>query len=169
MKTLDPDVQGFVRRLQPKAPVNIAGIAAVLGLRVWESSSLPPDIAGKLFRDAENGGNNGYSIVVRAQDPAVRKRFTVAHEIAHYLLHRHLFAKELVDDVLYRSGLSDQIEVEANYLAAELLMPWHLLAPVADQPVRALADMFEVSEQAMRIRLESGAQKVATPKYGLLA
>jgi Zn-dependent peptidase ImmA (M78 family) len=86
----------------------------------------------------------------------VRKRFTVAHELAHYLLHRHLFAAELVDDALYRSGLSTPIEAQAKAFAAELLMPWHLLMPVIDKPTSELAKIFEVSEQAMKIRLESG-------------
>jgi Zn-dependent peptidase ImmA (M78 family) len=154
---LDKEVQSFIRRLQDSAPVDITGIAKVLGLKVWESSHLPPDIAGKLFRDRSNSmGQQQYNIVVRAQDPLARKRFTVAHEIAHFLLHRGLFATELVDDALYRSGLSSPVEAQANAFAADLLMPWHLLMPVIDKPASELASMFQVSEQAMKIRLESG-------------
>ena len=93
MTTLDKDVEQFIQRLQVSAPVNITGIAKVLVSNVWESSSLPNSIAGKLFRDEKNGGSLGFSIMVRAQDPLVRKRFTVAHEIAH--LHRTLFSGEL--------------------------------------------------------------------------
>lgn len=169
MLGLDRDVQRFIKRLQPKAPVNIVGIAKVLGLQVWESRSLPENVAGKLFIDKQNGGTNGYSIVVRSQDPLVRKRFTVAHEIAHYLLHRHLFIRELVDDALYRSELKNVFEAQANQLAAELLMPWHLLAEVADRPLGMLAKMFEVSEQAMSIRLESGARTALLPQTRLSA
>jgi len=154
---LDKQVQEFLRRLQDSAPVDVTGIAKVLGLKVWESSQLPPEIAGKLFRDRSNPlGQQQYNIVVRAQDPLVRKRFTVAHEIAHFLLHRGLFATELVDDALYRSGLSSPIEAQANAFAADLLMPWHLLMPVIEKPVAELAAMFQVSEQAMKIRIESG-------------
>lgn len=152
---VDKDALAFIRRLQKSAPVNIAGIAGVLGLRVWESRSLPEGIAGKLKRDEENGGVSHFSIIVRAQDAMVRKRFTVAHEIAHYLLHRPLFGGELIDDALYRSTLSSKIEAEANAFAADLLMPWHLVRPVANLPLRELAQMFEVSNEAMRIRLES--------------
>lgn len=154
---LDKDVQAFIRRLQDSDPVDITGIAKVLGLKVWESSHLPPEVAGKLFRDRNGSlGQQQYNIVVRAQDPLARKRFTVAHEIAHFLLHRGLFATELVDDALYRSGLSTSVEVQANAFAADLLMPWHLLMPLIDKPTAELASLFQVSEQAMRIRLESG-------------
>ncbi len=155
----DKEVLDLIKRLQPSAPVNIIGIAKVLGLNVWESSKLPDDIAGKIFKDDKNGGSKGYSIVIRAQDPVLRKRFTVAHEIAHYLLHRTLFAKELVDDALYRSPLSSAIEAQANGLAADLLMPWHLLMPLVENDVRDLATQFEVSEQAMKIRLNSMANR----------
>ena len=154
---LDRQVEQFIQRLQVSAPVNITGIARVLGLKVWESSSLPEGIAGKLFKDRENGGESGFSIIARAQDSFVRKRFTVAHEIAHYLLHRHLFATELVDDALYRSTLSSDVEAQANSLAADLLMPWHLLMPVVEKQLRELSMLFQVSEQAMRIRLETAA------------
>ena len=158
---LDKQVLEFIRRLQNSAPVDITGIAKVLGLKVWESRQLPAEVAGKLFRERSSSlDQQQYNIVVRAQDPMVRKRCTVAHEIAHFLLHRGLFATELVDDSLYRSGLSTPVEAQANALAADLLMPWHLLMPVIDKPSAELASLFQVSEQAMRIRLESG--RVAT-------
>jgi IrrE N-terminal-like domain len=149
----DKETLDTIKRLQTSPPVNIVGIAKYLGLGVWEDAELPPGIAGKLFRDVKNGGNIGYSIVVRAQDPWVRKRFTVAHELAHYILHRNMFRDVLVDDALYRSGLSSQIEAQANGLAADLLMPWQLLAKISDLPVAELAARFQVSEEAMRIRL----------------
>lgn len=159
---VDKDALAFVRRLQKTTPVDIVGIAKVLGLEVWESKNLPEGIAGKLFRDDKNGGTSHYSVVVRSQDPIVRKRFTVAHEIAHYLLHRNRFSGELIDDALYRSTLSSSIEAEANSFAAELLMPWHLLMPIQGKPASELAKLFEVSEEAMRIRLESANPRVLT-------
>ncbi len=154
---VDKDALAFILRLQKAPPVDITGIAAVLGLKVWESKSLPLGIAGKLFRDEQNGGESRYSIVVRSDDPLVRKRFTVAHEIAHYLLHRHLFKRELIDDALYRSTLSTPIEAQANAFAADLLMPRHLLRQFEDKSVEELASLFQVSEEAMSIRLESSA------------
>jgi len=155
---MDKQVEAFVRRLQTHVPVDVVGIAKVLGLEVYESQDLPAGIAGKIFRDPKHGGQGGYSIVVRGADPFVRKRFTVAHEIAHYLLHRHLFATSgLIDDALYRSQLNTALEAQANGLAADLLMPWHLLAAYTDRPLPELAELFQVSQQAMEIRLNQRA------------
>jgi len=158
----DKQIDSFIRRLQKAVPVDITAIAKVLGLEVYESD-LPEGIAGKIFRDQKHGGTSEYSIIVRSADPYVRKRFTVAHEIAHYLLHRHLFgAKSLVDDAMYRSDLSGKREAEANGVAADLLMPWHLLQPIANLPLEELAKKFEVSVEAMRIRMETiGKRTVA--------
>ena len=153
---LDKQTQEFIERLQQTIPVNIVGLAKVLGLNVWESDRLPETIAGKLYREQTPAGQQQYNIVIRAQDPFVRRRFTVAHEIAHFLLHRSLFATELVDDALYRSSLSGPVEAQANSLAADLLLPWHLLIDHIDKPVDDLARMFQVSEQAMQIRLATG-------------
>lgn len=157
---VDKEALAFIKRLQRSVPIDITGIANVLGLNVWESETLPGGIAGKLFRDERNGGESRYSIVVRAQDPLVRKRFTVAHEIAHYLLHRNLFRGELIDDALYRSTLSTPVEAQANAFAAELLMPRHLLDQFPNKSARELAELFQVSEEAMNIRLEPAQSSV---------
>jgi Zn-dependent peptidase ImmA (M78 family) len=158
----DKQVEDFIRRLQPSAPVDIVAIANVLGLKVYESQELPQGIAGKIFIDKKHGGESGYTILVRGADNFARKRFTIAHEVAHYLLHKHLFrGGELVDDALYRSNLSTHVEIQANGLAADLLMPWHLLAPRAHEGVSELARLFQVSEQAMRIRLDSANLSMA--------
>jgi hypothetical protein len=163
---LEESTKQLIRRLQPSAPVDITAIAKVLGLAVWEKSDLPSGIAGKLLRDDKHGGTGNFSIIVRAQDPFARKRFTVAHEIAHYLLHRNLFVRELIDDALYRSGLSTSVEAEANGLAADLLMPWHLLTPLVDRPIPDLASLFGVSQQAMSIRLKSHLTSVGRTNLG---
>ncbi len=87
--------------------------------------------------------------------------FTIAHEIAHYILHRELIGDGIVDDILYRSGLSDHLEAQANRLAADLIMPW----PSLHKRIQELSDLkneelyeqlakdFEVSTTAMKIRL----------------
>jgi Zn-dependent peptidase ImmA (M78 family) len=89
-----------------------------------------------------------------------RQRFTIAHEIAHYVLHRDQIRNdlnsELTDDTFYRSGLSEKREWEANRLAAEILMPWPLirtLTAAGKKTPRELAAELEVSESAISIRL----------------
>jgi hypothetical protein len=145
-----------IRRFQGAAPVDVSALAVALGINVWESEFLPDGVSGKLFRDPENGGSEGFSIIVRESDAYPRKRFTVAHEIAHFTLHRSKVGNSLVDDAWYRSNLSTTEEAEANRWAADLLMPKGLIAEYVERlgpNPAALASVFEVSEAAMRIRL----------------
>lgn len=134
------------------------GLAKELGLNVWGTHSLPQTISGKIFRDPVNGGTSGFSIMVNSTERPVRQRFTTAHEIAHFLLHRHLLESKgsLVDDTMYRSGLSTAEEVAANKLAAHILMPFSLINSLVASginDVESLADQLQVSRTAMKIRL----------------
>ncbi|MGC1444011.1 MAG: hypothetical protein WA837_00980, partial [Xanthobacteraceae bacterium] len=58
---------------------------------------------------------------------------------------------------MYRSSLSNVYEVQANKMAADILMPIRLVKIWRSrQPnLGALAETFQVSAEAMRIRLES--------------
>jgi Zn-dependent peptidase ImmA (M78 family) len=141
---------------QKKAPVDVSAIARALGINVWEMHNLATNISGKIFRDKLNGGATGYSIGVNASEGFRRKRFTVAHEIAHYILHLDKIGDELTDDAMYRSGLSTREEVQANNLAADIIMPISLIRQLQGlgmDSVSALADALQVSEPAMRVRL----------------
>ena len=90
-----------------------------------------------------------------------RQRFTIAHEIAHYLIHRDKIDAGVVDSVLYRSKLSSRTEAEANRLAADIVMPRHAVVAAvqdkggsrSDRVVQDLANAFGVSKQAMAIRV----------------
>lgn len=140
---------------QQGLPVSLGPLARALGVPVL-ASTLSPGISGEL----RPGQGGGFVIRVNRHDPPVRQRFTVAHEIAHFLLHRDHIGQGIEDDVLYRSSLSDQREAEANRLAADILMPYDVVHRAYRQalrtevdPVVAVAQKFGVSEQAMRIRL----------------
>ena len=127
--------------------------SSLLGLHV-EEDDLGPEFAGEIFRDEDT--DSGYSIRVNSPDVLVRKRFTVAHEIAHYLLHRDRITDRLRDDNMYRSGLGDQREQAANRLAADLLMPAKVIRDLRAQGIGSPEEMSErlgVSLQAMRLRL----------------
>ena len=94
---------------------------------------------------------------IRGCDPFVRQRFTVAHEVGHFVLHRDKLERgDLVDDAMYRSGLSSSEETAANRLAADILMPFQLIRSLLSAGIRdpeALANKLQVSAAAMRIRL----------------
>src|ERR1019366_8350078 len=110
-----------IRHLLTGPPVDLREIARELGVKIWESKSLPEDIAGKLTTDPQKAGTSGFAIIVRRGDRLTRKRFTIAHEIAHFLVHSHLLADgEIVDRAeprrkeLYRSNLSTSMEGRAT-------------------------------------------------------
>jgi uncharacterized protein DUF955 len=147
-------IQRVIRKFTNLAPVDISGLAAALGVNVWQGRL--GGNAGEIFRDIRKGGFSGYSIRVNAADPPVRKRFTVAHELAHFLRHRNRFTNRLVDDKMYRSGLGTTVENEANALAADLLMPRRGIARLRGAGVtgvQELAAKFNVSVEAMQRRL----------------
>lgn len=151
-----PDRQrDLIQKFQESIPVRLSSLAKELGLKV-RASTLPPGISGEIRPSPD-----GYTISVNRHDSPQRQRFTVAHEISHYLLHRDQIGGGISDDVLYRSSLSDWREAEANRLAAEILLPREKV----DQRMKALQNMdredavsslatdFDVSEVAMKIRL----------------
>lgn len=135
-------------------PVKVGALAGALGLRVV-LATLPMNISG-LIQPAEDGG---FVIKVNRFEPKERQRFTIAHEIAHFILHRDKLQAGLVDSVLYRSKLSSRLEAEANRLAADIIMPKEAVIAAmqemqgGDEGVDALAQRFQVSRQAMEIRV----------------
>ena len=149
--TLDGQMQVIMRH-QDKAPVPVVLIAKELGLSVYRVRGWPDDLSGMIKRE-EDGA---YNIYVNAGHANTRRRFTIAHEIAHYVLHRSSIGDGITDDALYRSGLSNYQEAQANRLAAQILMPWELIDPMIDQGVTNIEDLanaFNVSRSAMSIRL----------------
>lgn len=116
-------------------------------------------------------------ILVREGDKAIlgvnrshhlnRQRFTIAHEIGHYLLHEgdRIFVDRTYN-VSMRSSTSslgtDTEEIEANTFASHLLVPDEFLAKDPDavdidmedeDSIRRLARKYRVSPQAMTFRL----------------
>lgn len=148
-------IQAIVMKFHDNPPVRVVDLAGSLGLGVWEVD-LPKDISGKIMKDSKHGGKAGYSILINANDSLVRKRFTVAHEIGHFVLHRSQIGDGLVDDAMYRSGLSTWAEVQANKAAADILMPYDLIDKAVQSGAKSIDDLaalFVVSKQAMAIRL----------------
>ena len=140
-----------IRNHQGAAAVDVVPIAIDLGLQVYKVAAFPDDLCGMIRKEEEEK----YAIHVNDSHHVHRRRFTIAHEIAHFLLHKELIGDGLVDDAMYRSGLGSSLESEANRLAADILMPWHLLnLPEYDHmSIKQKADAFMVSEASMAIRL----------------
>lgn len=147
--------ESIIVRHQLAFPIAVGAIAKDLGINV-KKSTLPAGISGEIKLE-------GDKVVIRVNrhDVKERQRFTLAHEIAHFLLHRDRIGDGITDDILYRSKLSDFLEVQANRLAADIIMPCHLVKAELEayqdlreeEKLEKLANMAEVSITAIKIRL----------------
>lgn len=149
---VDQGEAAVVSRYLQHTPVDLDAMAFELGL-VVERSPLATNIAGKLIRD--ESARAGYRIVINSNDAPRRQRFTFAHELAHFMLHRDL-VDEVVDNALYRSpNLGNDMERQADRFAAQLLLPAQEVrrAYKETKALAALAERFNVSDTALRIRL----------------
>jgi Zn-dependent peptidase ImmA (M78 family) len=144
------------------APVDIEAVARHLGAQVVEEK-LDRSVSGMLYRDGEH-----VIIGVNSAHVDRRRRFTVAHEVGHLVLHK---GRPLVLDhvrVNFRdtnsSTASDLEEIQANAFAAEVLMPRDQVIAAAKKllddrtiteaaTIEYLAQGFDVSDQAMEYRL----------------
>ena len=148
-----------------KPPFSVDELAKKYGLEIFRGKFIK-SVSGWI----EKTENNSFKIVVNKDHPTQRRRFTAAHEIAHYILHEELIGERISDNALYRSTLSNRQEVEANKLAAEILMPKHSLLDnllnkkkagqlkgLTDKDllslIGTLAKEYNVSKEAMTIRL----------------
>lgn len=158
-----------------KIPVDIEGIINFLSIEIKNK----PD-----FRKIKVTGN----ITVKSGIPSIwinpmqnkmieRKRFTLAHELGHYVLHiapTNKLNDEIDDEkiVYNRDDNWDKIEMQANNFSAQLLMPSNLLSEEVekiiieyqkttneriekDVIIEKLAKKFQVSLSAMEFRLSS--------------
>src|SRR5436853_7589382 len=98
-----------IARFQIAPPVDVERIAEAFGLSVYHHD-LGSAVSAMIQRDAVRGGTAGFSISINAREPTVRQRFSLAHEIAHYVLHRDLIETSVTDDTMYRSS-----ELGASY------------------------------------------------------
>lgn len=133
------------------APVDLDGMARALGVAVDHDAFLAPDVAGRIEQDGA-----GYRVTINARDNARRQRFTLAHELAHFILHRDLIGDGITDSPMYRSRMSSEIESQANRFAATLLMPAALMRATyrsGNRSIAGLAQHFDVSPEAAMIRM----------------
>lgn len=114
---------------KPGSFVDVHSIAKSLGIEIMEgefTDTKKQSIAGLI----KIGKDGNPVIALNKDDSPERIRFTIGHEIGHYILHRD---KELhVDQVGYefsafRNSVSSQAtdvrEIQANQFASALLMP----------------------------------------------
>ncbi|MXX15556.1 MAG: ImmA/IrrE family metallo-endopeptidase [Gemmatimonadetes bacterium] len=141
-------------------PVPVEQVAHYLGIKI-ELANLGEDCSGVLVRNGKRA-----IIGVNKKHPRNRRRFSIAHEIGHFMLHE---GDTYIDNgyrVQFRdlesgSGTIGE-EMDANAFAAALLMPAEWVKNAfyqqpfdltEDGVLQMLAQKFQVSTQAMSYRL----------------
>lgn len=147
-------------------PVNVEKVAKELGAQV-RFSPFDDELSGMIHI------KNGVPIIgVNSLHHPNRQRFTIAHELGHFELHKEIITSSIHVDKefprLMRDATSakgeERIEIQANQFAAELLMPKALIERELvgkqfdiedDAPLEEIAKKFRVSKQALQLRIQS--------------
>lgn len=140
-------------------PINVVDIARQLGLE-YTMLFLQKGVSGLLVKDTKDGP---FKAVVDAREHEHRTRFTLAHEIGHYIHkyqgpeweHKEAGLVERRDELSTR-GI-DPEEMWANSFAAALLMPASIVMNFwADgMEIPDMAKKFNVSQKALEYRVEN--------------
>lgn len=147
-----------------KAPVPVDRLIRLHGITIV-MKSMENNVSGFILQEESKT-----LIAINTFHPAVRQRFTMAHELGHFLL-KHQPKGMIVDDndfpLLWRDdeasrGTNTQ-EREANGFASSLLMPQEFLendlrhlrnVDIHNETfIKALAKKYGVSPQAMLLRI----------------
>ena len=155
----------LVRQLLPETPLGRGSVIKEPADLSWNASE------GALVRNPDNHAEWG--IFVNPKARAERRRFTVAHEFGHFVLHRAMQPTFNCDKESVYSGIDalKQIEREADDFAANLLMPGNMLRDrIGDKRIDIhmlgdLAKEFGVSLEAMCIRLVKYTEQRAVLVY----
>lgn len=106
--------------------INLNNIISILGLEIKETYN---DYSGKIEENV---------IEINANEPITRQRFTIAHEIGHYLLKHEGILYRTENKETYDSYTKYLQEFMANQIAAELLMPEKLVYLAVDYGMKML-------------------------------
>ena len=143
-----------------KAPVDVKGIIEKLNIEI-NFIDLGADLSGVI----EQKKDGRYLICVNDKDHVNRQRFTMAHELGHYIYHRDKIGNGIEDNRMYRgiynsdkynNAIGNKEETQANQFAANLLMPWSLILKLRAENLSddKIAESLQVSRAALKIRLE---------------
>jgi len=137
-------------------PVPVVELATMAGISKVEAFT-STGFEGTLIANAEKSAG---AIFYNGTVPRSRQKFTIGHELGHFLLpwHRQTTFECTAEDISLRAR--KDWEIQANQFSAELLMPkalvkakLHVMRDPELAHVRELADLLEVSFEAAARRL----------------
>lgn len=144
--------------------LSLQQLTSDLNIRIINAKFRDDNISGGLKKEGEN-----FTIYVNQSDSNNRRRFTVAHEIGHYISYlADSLSKQVIDEqselldyaIIKRDGKmqSQDVEKEANEIAGRILMPKTEIEYLINHKnfnIDELADYFYVSTAAVLVRLRN--------------
>jgi len=135
-------------------PIPVRDLLEFAGLGIIESEFEDGGISGVINLETKY-------LYINTNDSFERKRFTIAHEFGHWVLHKSQMELNKEIAIFYRKsiGIEENIwEQEANCFAANLLVPEHMLKEFIAENKDGLisdaklAELFEVSRPVIGYR-----------------
>lgn len=159
------EVEHAIRAFRADVPVQVEALIRSLGVHLEAEAELAGEISGHIQRQS----SGQYVIRTNRREHLFRRRFTMAHELGHYVLHRSVLDKAggINDSTLYRtdpksphynSHIHRAHERQANSFAANLLMPDEAVRDhwsEWDSNLQSLYRQFQVSPSAMKWKLRN--------------
>jgi Zn-dependent peptidase ImmA (M78 family) len=140
-------------------PLDIEGLLKAYEVNI-RRRPMEDEISGHL-----EATEDGWYVTINSLHHPRRQRFTLAHELGHFLLHSGE-RKDFLDRMLFRANEQSRMETEANRFAASLLMPEEEFKRFVNQhssKVEDIAEHFQVSALAVRVR----AKELGFQNHGL--
>lgn len=161
LKTLDSYGRRFDEVTKPPVPVEEVlecDLELDFGLDDLVGSGLGEDVLGAMWAAEQRVRIDSSLDPTEFPEKEGRYRFTVAHEVGHWQLHRHLFLAHMAQDSLFgasepsvicRAGLPNKppIEWQADAFAALLLMPRHMVVRAWEE-LRGVSNPIFIEENA---------------------
>lgn len=154
--------EGKVVEKRVALPIDVDAVAQKLGLIV-QRLSLPEDVDGMLLKDV---AYEPFKAVLNIEDTLEESRFTLAHEIGHFVHQYQEFPESEIGGILEkrtRTLSDDPNEQWADNFAYELLMPSSALLNMwaDDLSLEQIASKFglsteQVSSRALMLGLKHG-------------
>jgi Zn-dependent peptidase ImmA (M78 family) len=156
-------IEGLTDGLYLNHALQLEAVLEKLKIKCYTADFEDSRISGAILKEDPD---DKFIIYVAKQHHPNRRRFTIAHELGHYISYVNdsyskngfLENKGFEDySILYRAdGKSSEAEMEANEIAAEMLMPRVKVVELLEKnsTIELMAQKFFVSEIAMTIRLQ---------------
>ena len=138
----------------PESPPDIFGLCKRVGHVTEKRMDMPRSLKAYISKKSETT----FKLFYNGCYPRKIQRFAVAHALGHVLMHsQHLGTGHPENVMLRGGGLSTKLEIEANKLAGEVLMPDdaidHYTKDIDGLCIAEMAEVFEVSSETMANRL----------------